>query len=74
MQISFIFREKSLASRSGANSKAEDPELPTRVPPQPRMKPPGGITGSSSYGGVGGDDTNGGCYVPDGGFPFNSRF
>lgn len=67
-------REKSLASRSGANSKAEDPELPTMVPPQPRMKPPGAITGSSSYGGVGGDDTNGGCYVPDGGFPFNSRF
>lgn len=47
--------------------KAADPELPTVVPPQPRMKPPP-TPGS-------GDDTNNGeCYVPDGGFPFNSRF
>ena len=46
-----------------------DPELPTVVPPQPRMKPPP-APGSPS-----GDDTNNGeCYVPDGGFPFNSRF
>ena len=51
--------------------KAADPELPTVVPPQPRMKPP--PTPGSGPGS--GDDTNNGeCYVPDGGFPFNSRF
>ena len=35
-------REKSLGGshRSGAISKAEDPEMPTIVPPHPRMKGP----------------------------------
>lgn len=73
-------REKSVGGgvRSGAVSAAglEDPELPTVIPPQPRMKappgPPGAGVPTSSFGGP--EDNNGSCYVPDGGFPFNSRF
>ena len=37
--------KNTLADRSGAASKAEDPELPTVVPPHPSMKAPT----SSSY-------------------------
>ncbi len=67
-----VFREKSLGGSGAIGPDSPgDPELPTVVPPHPRMK--GGPPPSSSYGG-GDQDANGGCYVPDGGFPFNSRF
>ena len=60
-------KEELEGDKDDSPEKGGDPELPTVVPPQPRMKPPP-TPGS-------GDDTNNGeCYVPDGGFPFNSRF
>ena len=42
-------REKSLG---GSGMMPPDAELPSVVPPQPRMKPPSSM------------DENGGCYVP----------
>ena len=52
-------REKSLAGSMA--DLGQDTELPSVVPPQPRMKPPSSM------------DENGGCYVPGNGkitFPF----
>lgn len=63
-----IAASRDFKSVAGTEAGAEDPELPTVVPPHPKMRAPT----SSSY--SHGEDANGGCYVPDGGFPFNSRF
>ena len=45
-------REKSLGGSGAMLPTTSDTELPSVVPPQPRMKPPSSM------------DENGGCYVP----------
>lgn len=85
-----VSREKSLAASGASLDRLNrhlppDPELPRDIPPAPGGRPRSRVDGSagSLAGATSGGhhmshqttDSNGaGCYVPDGGFPFNSKF